>query len=394
MARQPNSHWLSPEEEIMLLKRRQLLGNYYDTLALTSQVSTSEALEQLVPKSYANANYNHQFKGTLKIARRLFSVKKAITTTNRDSQQERFGFLSTPSLSVNTPRIAEDEQSRIVKFDQSLFSKENKNTQGILFHEEVNTDLDKNVAKKNQSTDKSVEIKDKLYELKEVVSDEKKIFSLEQAESTPLYAGWDEQLRKFVITNRYQNRALAGYTVSEYPERSISLKSPLSNQRLDTSLPVNSTKNGWKKTTVFTTWPIPNPFTQNTNKIPTSKIFDVDPFLDRKEYSGNDILKSTNNFLFQSKAVTNDMVNALLQWQKLMKGNKQLSKEDKEVTKEKASFWPDNIRRANWSNELIDNDMDFDEPTENVFKKKALLWEFTPPYHGGFVWSGRNSSNF
>ena len=469
LARQPNSHWLSPEEEILLLKRRQLLGNYYDTLALTNQVSTSAALEQLVPKSYANTNYNHQFKGTLKTARRLFSVKKAIIKRNKDSQDKQFS-----TLLVDTPEITEQEQSRVVKFDQPLFSKEKekKNTQRIVFHEELGVDhgqqerLEKTGVKgketqsslnrrnssfsdKNRSAENNVydnEIKDSfsnidlanlanVNKIADKNSEKINIFSLEQAESTPLYAGWDEECRKFVLTNRYQNRALAGYTFSENAER----------------FPANLTK---RKTTVFTTWPIPNPLIQTNNKTEISSFLDEDSYLDKKEYfkeqkptflgrdeiedhlnrggkkektgfqrvskgsektseytegfseslvsqklssnlksasaKKNKNLIPTNHFLFKAKPATNDMVNALLQWQKLIKENKQLSKEDKQVAREKVSYWPENVNRANWSNELIDNDIEFDEPTENVNKKKTFLWEFTPPYHGGFVWSGTN----
>ena len=455
LARQPNSHWLSPQEEIILLKRQQLLGNYYDTLTLTNQVSTSAALEQLVPKSYANTNYNHQFKGTLKIARRLFSVKKAIIKKDQDLQDKH------STLLVDAPEITEQEKSRVVKFDQPLFyrEKDKKNTQLIVFHEELGVDhvqQEKSVNLKNtrvkeketQSFSKSEnslpsftkggveeggptsensvyddEIKDSLSNIdladptnkNKIVdknSDKINRFSLEQAESTPLYAGWDEELRKFILTNRYQNRALAGYSFSEYAER----------------FPVNSTK---KETTVFTTWPIPDPLIQINNKTEISSFLDEDSYLNKKEYSKeqektrvskdfgkkseypegsseslvsqklpsnlnsasaekNKNLIYTNHFLFKAKPATNDMVNALLQWQKLIKENKQLSKEDKQVAREKVSYWPENVNRANWSNELIDNEIEFDESSENIFKKKTFLWEFTPPYHGGFVWSGTN----
>ena len=450
LARQPKAHWLSPEEEILLLKRRQLLGNYYDTLALTNRVSTSIALEQLVPKTYANTIYNHQFKGTLKVARRLFSVKKAST--------------------VNQSEIAEQKQNKIVKFDQPLFykEKESKNTQQMLFHEELSVDPEK-LSRLEKETQSSLDNRNSNFSTKGLpneiftnqltvnfsdfgyvnMKDKRSSFSLEQADSIPLYAGWDEQLRKFVLTNRYQNRTLAGYTFSENPERFL----------------MDSTN---KKTTVFTTWPLPNPLLKNTtnldindinfssstvNQLGDEKLMNnnqVDnqshtnyslntkdhfkeqqPTLsnendlllshakvnlskannrqnqskksmkakDNKEMSqdpekfsesenNNKKFTATNSFLFNSKPVTNDMVNALLQWQKVIKENKQQSNEDRQVAKKKVSYWPANIGRATWSNELIENDIELDEPTENILKKKTILWEFIPPYHGGFVWSG------
>ena len=448
LARQPSSHWLSPEEEILLLKRRQVLGNYYDTLALTNQVSSSEALEQLVPKSYSNTIYNHQFKGTLKVARRLFSLKKASVNTSgltkiKNSEEDNIestlrsstfsasdqqGLNSESDALVSNSRIDFNSQSeleldtseggkkmhvqdndktktRVVKFDQPLFlnEKESKNTQQILFHEELLPfqigDLNKtnySVERSNLTTRSPAQAnqisgeemhKDKIHGAvnQKDASLIKKLL-LEQAESSPLYAGWDEQLRKFIVTNKYQNRTLAGYTFSKDSSR----------------FPDNS-----QSVTIFTTWPIPNPLIDNVtfaegkppyqkpsldtknslNKVAKSAISQEKPQASLKT---NTQSKNKGSFLFQSKPATNDMVNALLQWQKLMKENKPQETVNKQVAKEKISYWPDNIRRANWSNEIAENDMEFDEPTENVLKKKILLWEFIPPYHGGFVWSTTN----
>ena len=479
LARQPDSHWLSPQEEFLLLKRRQLLGNYYNTLALTSQVSTSEALEQLVPKSYANTIYNHQFKGTLKVARRLFSIRKDFNKVNRDSQVDE--------TLVNKAKEPVGVINRVIKFDQPLFSKEKKNGQRTFFHEELTSDLDQpqrsgtlipssftDPTSPKLSNQMSNPENTNLYQ-GETLKEKPNIFSLEQADSSPLYAGWDEQLRKLIVTNRFQNQAVASYTFSE--------------------LPVSSTKN--QLSTVFTTWPIPNPFTTKNNAFDANGVSKEKPLKSKRGESvefnkngntygskegsnkivsdgnksknpsllstaSNSILDSSHSremeqvderktvetsqsissssknnsekeklfdlltkplgkslnigqsknrtsvenaknsfvtknktrFLFQTQPsqapITNDMINALLQWQKLIKENKQLSKEDKQAAKEKVSYWPENVHRANWSNEFIDNDMELDEPPENVFKKQTLLWEFMPPSHGGFFWSGSN----
>ena len=486
LTRQPYSHWLSPEEEILLLKRRQVLGNYYDTLALTNQVSKSEALEQLVPKSYANTIYNHQFKGTLKVARRLFSIKKASAKKSQSYNEDNIK--STTFSASDHPLFPESQfvdnekkQTRVVKFDQPLFlnEKESKNTQQILFHEELvpyrtyahapfeskirsgakkvkesfsnkansldsqiasnasnsmhavqsselELELDKTNSAVNQK-DASL-IKQKSDDPRKLVKSEKigslaignmglakqgadnisgeedttelvgknvadkKIDTasllLEQAESSPLYAGWDEQLRKFIVTNKYQNRTLAGYTFSKYPER--------------------FTDNS-QAATMFTAWPIPNPLIDNIASLAPQfqkPSLDTKDFLvsksaisqeqpqasfktNRKSRNHFDALQRSS-FLFQSKPPTNDMVNALLQWQKLMKENKPQETVNKQVAKEKISYWPDNIRRASWSNEIVENDIEFDEPAENLLRKKILLWEFIPPYHGGFVWSTTN----
>ena len=417
LARQPDSHWLSPEEEILLLKRRQVLGNYYDTLALTNQVSSSEALEQLVPKSYANTIYNHQFKGTLKAARRLFSLKKANVNTSgvtKSQNSEEDSIKATnfsasdqlllPSESaalvsrVNQVQENDKTKSRVVKFDQPLFfhEKESKKTPQILFHEELlpfqigdfnktNSSVERSnsttrsPAYANQTSGEEINGAVTSSILQKDASLDTASLLLEQAESSPLYAGWDDQLRKFIVTNKYQNRTLAGYTFSKNPERFS-----------DNSQSV----------TIFTTWPIPNPLIDNIASLNQKTSSDTKNSFNKVAKSGISQeksqaslkTKSPNNlsFLFQSKPATNDMVNALLQWQKLMKENKPQETVNKQVAKEKISSWPDNIRRANWSNEIAENDMEFDEPTENVFKKKILLWEFIPPYHGGFIWSTTN----
>ena len=478
LARQPNSYLLSPQEEILLLKKRQLLSNYYDTLSFTNQVSKSKALEQLVPKSYANVIYNHQFKGTLKVARRLFSVKRGGPLIDSTGNEKIDATLLYPEELWGTET---ERKSRTIKFDQPLFSKGKANVKQTVFHEELDFD------RRYQNSNFTEEVVTEASQL----GKGENIFSLEQAEISPLYAGWDEQLRKFTITNRFQSRALAGYTFSGSTTSS------------------KTSEQGSPKNIIFTSWPIPNPLSIKNLPPSQDNFFDDNDSLETKNllsksmnhtnaernstfatkssygegpneiqgatkvarvhalgtqesYSeSNDqmnlvgqtkiekapedtvqkgIMGSTvkdgkargqnkglkkniaekafreidsinkflpfqleekqiskNHFLFQTKsgksAATNDMVNALLQWQKLIKENKQLSKEDKQAAKEIISHWPENIHRAYWSNELIDNELELDEPTENLSKKQAFLWEFTPPYHGGFVWSGNNWKN-
>ena len=528
LKRQPNLHWLSPQEEVLLLKRRQLLGNYYDTLALTNNVSTSEAFDQLVPKSYANATYNHQFKGTLKVARRLFSVKKDFTKTNNNSIDPNSKGVTSRDGDNNGSKLFNDreyDKTKRVKFDQPLFSKEKNNVQQTLFHEELSIDPahwpNTGFEKAHNSGDKGLSMNLSKFE-ETILPEQKNIFSLEQAESSPLYAGWDEQLRKFIITNRFQNRTLAGYTFSGFQ--------------------FSSTQNKGKKPIIFTSWPIPNPVIKNSsddslsfpsettstrsspyglpsgsyaskaqakksiennrndysnaerknfstdsansdplesenldsdfdsidlipqrgtdkaslaprrsedkqssfevrdksfkqtkdvlspsksektntnlktivnnldqvaNSYPSASNSEETKFLDKVDRVKDQNNKAISNtikkylsqgskkrFLFQTEfsetSSTNDMVNALLQWQKLIQENKQLSKEDKQAAKEKISYWPENVHRANWSNELIENDMETNEPTENGFKKQTILWEFVPPHHGGFIWFDNN----
>ncbi len=102
--------------------------------------------------------------------------------------------------------------------------------------------------------------------------------------------------------------------------------------------------------------------------------------------------------------MTTEMVNALLQWQRVISNqeSKQLTKENKEIAKDKLIYWPENVNRASWDNiiqnEIVDddiennNDLEF-EAEQLPLKKRTFLWEFTPPDHGGFIWSGSNWKN-
>ena len=111
----------------------------------------SESFKELFsgPKSYANRVYNQQFKGTLKILRRLFSI-------NLESKNSQ-------------------KNESILKYDQPLY-KEELNDQNPNLHEEL---------------------KNSIYVSKN------KIISpfLKEVTPIPFYAGWDEVLRKFLVTN-------------------------------------------------------------------------------------------------------------------------------------------------------------------------------------------------
>ena len=455
LRRQPNYHRLSAEEEILLLKRRQLLSDYYDTLVFTSQIPTSQAFDELVPKSYTNTVYNHQFKGTLKIARRLFSIKQTLTPYPA-------GVKEFPILQASKNNF---EKSRIVKFDQPLFNNLNsgnspgnshsiperseateqkppRNSQLRVpgkpftgyqrtpkeltnFHEELNESINNEINSipyKGTGVSRSAESNSQFQK-----SIDKNVFLLEQAESLPLYASWDEGLRKLILTNRFQSRIKAGYTYSAGQDNA---SQPIQSQVLQEKNPAGSLDSNIS----FTAWPLPNP-PAITNTIsnqarslamPLPSHTSLESETLQKNRKNNDSLiqkasqrgEGTNifkfvpnlvdsltnttfhlpSFLFPTQSiqsfnygkepVPNDMINALLQWQKLIKDNKQLSKEDKQAAKEKVSYWPQNVRRANWSTELMDNDIEFDVSAENALKKQKLLWEFVPPNYGGFIWPG------
>lgn len=156
LARQPASHLLSPIEEKTLFQKRQILGHYYDTLRQYNQLQNWDEFQAVYngSKSFANRVYNQQFKGTLKVIRRLFSI------TLDESQH--------------------GSDSRVLKFDQPLFQEARVGQEEALnLHEEL-------LPLPQRSSERSP--------------------FLEAVNSSPLYAGWDEELRRLVLTNRAMPR--------------------------------------------------------------------------------------------------------------------------------------------------------------------------------------------
>ncbi len=158
LAKQPTFQKLTKNEEKKLFEKRLILGTYYDSLRFYNQLPYTEQFQEFFggSKSYADRVFNQQFKGTLKVVRRLFSI--------------------TVDPEENT------NENPVVKFDQPLYLNSNESNYKP-FHEELSQ-------KKMQKTD-----------------------FLEISNSTPFYAGWDQGLRKLVITNRLLPRSLAGYAL-------------------------------------------------------------------------------------------------------------------------------------------------------------------------------------
>lgn len=158
LSKQPTFQKLTLSEEKNLFKKRILLSSYYDSLRYYNQLPYIEEFQDFFDgsKSYADRVFNQQFKGTLKIVRRLFSI--------------------TVDPEENT------NENPVLKFDQPLYLNSNESDYKP-FHEELSH-------KKVQKT-----------------------HFLEISNSTPFYAGWDQGLRKLVITNRLLPRSFAGYAL-------------------------------------------------------------------------------------------------------------------------------------------------------------------------------------
>jgi hypothetical protein len=223
MRRQPISHFLQPNEEKQLFEKRVFLGNYYDSLRYYSKLPYIQDFADLFgsSKSYADRVYNQQFKGTLKVVRRLFSI----TLDENDNP----------------------DQKRVLKFDQPLFIN-SLNITNPLLHEELQIENPKNsgFSQQSSSTNPFIQITD----------------------PSPFYAGWDNQLRKLVITNRLLPRSEAG----------LSMKVKTGNKKIQK---IN-----------FSAWPISkeilnNP--ENYSNIPYTVLFES---INNPKIQSNEILKS------------------------------------------------------------------------------------------------------
>lgn len=188
--RQPKNFQLNADQEVDLYTKRRILESYYDSLRYYSQLPYSETFDEFFEgtKSFSNKVYNQQFKGTLRSVRRLFSL-------TLDSKSDPTGKIQ-----------------KVLKFDQPLYDFSEKQKFSA-YHEELSS------------------------QSKQIKEDSKNDFLIK-----PLYAGWDETLRKFVITNKFLPRSLAGYKVNVDNEARQEFYEDSSNKKL--------------QKIKFTAWPI------------------------------------------------------------------------------------------------------------------------------------------
>nr|YP_009106485.1 hypothetical chloroplast RF1 [Geminella minor]AIT95296.1 hypothetical chloroplast RF1 [Geminella minor] len=205
LLRQPTLYTLNSKQEQLLYEKRLVLKNYYDSLRFYNQLPFLEDFNYLFngSKNYADRIYNHQFKGTLKIVRRLFCI-----TLNQN---------------YNIPNTF------VLKYDQPLFKDKNFKDNFII-HEELSL---KNI---------------------------KKTPFLELTNPIPFYVGWDENLKKLIITNRLLPRFYSGFEIPEINSKNLNknLEKSKKYNKLNNFLNSLNTSTQNKMYSIeFTTWPIP-----------------------------------------------------------------------------------------------------------------------------------------
>ncbi len=284
LGKQPTFQKLTKNEEKNLFEKRLLLGKYYDSLRYYNQLPYIEKFEEFFDgsKSYADRVFNQQFKGTLKVVRRLFSI-----TVD-------------PEENIN--------ENPVLKFDQPLYLNKNESNYKP-FHEELSQ-------KKMQKTP-----------------------FLEISNSTPFYAGWDQGLRKLVITNRLLGRSLTGYGL--YSPTKIKGKE---YGTLSNFIDLN-------KKIEFTTWPL-----------------------------------SKSTLEKQPKSLSNIPYNVLFESIKDPK-NKSIADELKEFFEneglEPIETFPSNLTRSI-----------FETENPEQLPNTDALKDVIPPNKGGFIWHGNSPLKF
>ena len=249
--RQSKSSFLKKQDEIDLYQKRQALTSYYDSLRLYSKLPETEIFEDLFDgtKSFSNKVYNQQFKGTLYSIRRLFSLH--IDSDFNWQNPDNFDEYAIKDKTLNS----------VLKYDQPLYESEKKFSS---YHEEI-----PEIGFFEQDKKQSKDIK-----IKSIYSSDNtlKTSVLVEMITKPIYAGWDQNLRKFIITNKFLPRSFAGYemTIPQdfykkfKPEKQIFQKQNSSKTNL-----------GKKQKIYFSSWPKKEEDFLKPN-IPFVSLFDTD----------------------------------------------------------------------------------------------------------------------
>ncbi len=247
--RQPKSYLLTPQQEQQLVQNRTILAKYYDTLRNYTQLPYLGHFNKYFfgSRSYADRVYNQQFKGSLFITRRLFTI-------SLDSQQNPF-------------------QQRVLKYDQPLY-KSLRTDSNPLLHEELKNEFDENLL-------------DSPF--------------LEVTETEPFYSGWDQNLRQLVVTNRFFPKKYAGGAMKVPNSKEQALYSPLYNKlkKKIKSIPKILENCGFDKAVEFSAWPLSKDLLeipQNLSKIQYNALFITKPLYNIEDLPANPKLEEEVEF--------------------------------------------------------------------------------------------------
>ena len=279
---------LTADAEEKLFKRRLIISKYADAI---------DFLKPNSRHSYVDRIYNHQFKGTLSTARRLFSLKVQYDqplvhpknyepilehedfTKNAtpSSEPKAFGDASFASLaSTSKPKntyakLDRNNSESSVPYPEGIARETLTETEGMLSGEsKFKKEADKYSSLASLSPELLQSHKMKEYDQGSL---------LEKSSTVPFYAAWDPELRKLVFTNRYLNHksATKGMEQSSSPIRSANPYSSLSDKKEK-----QERKNHHQQ---FTSWPLKESYFKD-NEYLVSQLYSnsqpIDSFLSQE----------------------------------------------------------------------------------------------------------------
>nr|YP_010731941.1 hypothetical chloroplast RF1 [Phyllosiphon coccidium]WDY12772.1 hypothetical chloroplast RF1 [Phyllosiphon coccidium] len=180
LARQPATYKLAENQESQLYEKRQILQRYYNWLRYYQPFEKMLKLRFQIPdsKSFVDRVYHQQFKGTLRVARRLFKV-------TFDSKQN-------------------PTKGRVLSYDQMLYNDLSESENPLLHEELVGGSNTRSQEETSLTPLQPLAAGDHARGHEEAYDN---CFScqpfIEESNSSPTYAGWDPTLRRFVVTNRF-----------------------------------------------------------------------------------------------------------------------------------------------------------------------------------------------
>lgn len=226
LKRQPKEQKLSRVMESELFLKRVFMKKMIHSKQTLRRVFQADEFAQEAfagPKSFANRVYNHQFNGTYRVVRQLLRTD--------------FGKSSNPELQP------------VTKYDMPLY-KDGKDSM-TSYHEE----LFKRVSRKRNPRRR-----------KRVAN-----YShfIRRTHTRPLYAGWDEDRRALVLTNRFLPTRVSGRVLrlnEAYPQFA-SLRALAVETKDTKGIPSKKAKGSSKKDNIkriaFTTWPLTSKVSQD-----------------------------------------------------------------------------------------------------------------------------------
>ena len=200
--RQP--YKLNSADEIALFENRLALGEYYNTLRSYSHLDLDlgEPVRAKLfcgPKSYVNRIYNQQFKGTLKIVERLFSIH--LEDEQNIPKLPEWDIQANIDIAKPKGGAKSSKDPSILKFDQPLYK--TLQNQNALVHEQLleafgRPPLDVDVSLRSPFRPEGAK--------QSPTGGERGDPAIKETTPSPFFAGWDNEQRKFIITNRLLTR--------------------------------------------------------------------------------------------------------------------------------------------------------------------------------------------